>query len=57
MVADVPNAFVQTAIESKEKGERVIMKIRGALVDMLIELDSQKYELYVTNESGNKIFM
>ena len=55
MVADVPNAFVQTAIEPKEKGERVIMKIRGALVDMLVELDSQKYEPYVTDERGNKV--
>ena len=27
LIADVPNAFVQTGIEPKEKGERVIMKI------------------------------
>ena len=51
MVADVPNAFVQTAIEPKEKGERVIMKI---LVDMLVELDSQKYEPYVTSNNTNR---
>jgi hypothetical protein len=55
MMADVPNAFVQTAIEPKEKAERVIMKIRGPLLEMLIELDGQKYEPFVTNESGNKI--
>jgi hypothetical protein len=26
MIANVPNAFLQTGIEHKEKGERVIMK-------------------------------
>ena len=55
MVADVPNAFVQTVIGPKEKGERIIMKIRGPLVEMLVELDSPKYEPFVTNEGGNRV--
>jgi hypothetical protein len=55
MVADVPNAFIQKAVEPKEKGERVIMKIRGPLLERLFELDDQKYEPFVTNEGGNKI--
>jgi hypothetical protein len=29
MTADIPNAFVQTNIEKKPSGERIIMKIRG----------------------------
>jgi hypothetical protein len=40
MTADIPNAFVQTAIDEKNhiKGEHIIMKIRGPLVDMLLEI-------------------
>ena len=36
MTNDVPNAFVQTPIP--EGGEKFIMKIRGQLVDMLLEI-------------------
>jgi hypothetical protein len=57
MVADVPDSFVQTTIEPKEKGERVITKIRGPILNMQIELNSQKYEPYRTNEGGNKFYM
>ena len=42
MSADVPNAFIQTKMpEVKEGEERVMMKITGVLVDILIQLDSQ----------------
>ena len=40
MTMDVPNAFVQTSIE--DENEKVIMKIRGQLVDMLLEIDYKK---------------
>ena len=44
MSADVPNAFIQTKMpEVKEGEERVMMKITGVLVDMLIQLDPQLY--------------
>ena len=44
MAADVPNAFIQTAMpEVKEGEERVMMKITGVLVDMLVRLDPQLY--------------
>ena len=33
MTCDIPNAFIQTEAPRKEKGERVIMKVRGRLVD------------------------
>ena len=39
MTCDIPNAFVQTEIEEAIVGERIIMKIRGALVDILTEMD------------------
>jgi hypothetical protein len=55
MIADVPNAFVQNGIEPKEKGKRVIMKIRGPLVDMLVNIDTRTYEPYVVEENNNKV--
>ena len=36
---DILNAFIQTGIPEKEKGERIIMKVRGKLVDWLLQLD------------------
>ena len=37
---DTPNAFIQTAVEELDQdGDRIIMKIRGAMVDMLLEID------------------
>jgi hypothetical protein len=50
MTADIPNAFVQTDIDKKEIGERIIMKIRGPLVDMLLELSYETYAPYVVYE-------
>jgi hypothetical protein len=47
MTVDIPNAFVQTDIQQKEPSERVIMKIRGTLVDMLVEIDPETYADYV----------
>jgi hypothetical protein len=57
MTADVPNAFVQTAVDEKnlKKGKRIIMKIRGPLVDMLCNIAPKIYEDYVTYEGGHKV--
>lgn len=55
MTADIPNAFVQTDIDKKEIGERIIMKIRGPLVDMLLELSYETYSSYVVYEGNNKV--
>jgi hypothetical protein len=51
----MPNAFVQTTIEPKEKGDRIFMKIRGQMVDMLVELDPDKYGSYVIHENNKKV--
>ena len=38
MSMDIPNAFIQVSIPEREKGDRIIMKIRGRLVDWLVEI-------------------
>ena len=55
MTADIPNAFVQTDIDPKEKGDRIIMKIRGALVDMLVDISPEVYKGFVSKENGTKV--
>jgi hypothetical protein len=57
MTTDVPNAFVQTSAGLTNDGERIIMKIRGALLDMLVELDSHTYKEHVSFENRSKKFM
>jgi Reverse transcriptase (RNA-dependent DNA polymerase) len=54
MTADIPNAFVQTEMISDNK-EKVVMKIRGPLVDMLVSLDRDLYSPYVVEENGRKV--
>ncbi len=47
-VIDIPNAFIQTRIENEE--DMAIMKIRGVLVDMLLDIAPDVYEPYVTTD-------
>ena len=50
MTADIPNTFEQTKLRSESvKDERVIMKITGVLVDMLVELNLQLFGSFVVN--------
>ena len=53
MTLDIPNAFVQTKIPEGE--EKIIMKIRGALVDILCEIAPEVYESYVLQEGKDKV--
>jgi hypothetical protein len=57
MTADIPNAFVQTDVAEKNhvKGERIIMKIRGPLIDMLNEIAPEIYQDYIVYEGTNKV--
>ena len=55
MVADVPNAFIQAKMPEAQKGERVIMKITGQLVDMMVELNPSVYGDYVVFEGKRKV--
>ena len=55
-VSDVPNAFIQTEVPDQrdDDGHRMIMKIRGALVDILCNMDPS-YREYVVIEKGEKV--
>jgi hypothetical protein len=44
MTCGIPNAFIQVLMpEVKDGDERVMMKITGVLVDMLVELNLELY--------------
>jgi hypothetical protein len=47
-VIDIPNAFIQTRIENEE--DMAIIKIRGILVDMLLDIAPDVYKPYVTTD-------
>ena len=50
-MVDIPNAFIQTDMENNEDGSWVMMKIRGPLVDMLVQLSPKIYQdLYAMKE-------
>jgi hypothetical protein len=52
---DIPNAFVQTELDEKDKdGNRTIMKIRGVLVSILCNLDPS-YQDYVVIENNKQV--
>ena len=53
MTVDIPNAFVQTEMEDKE--ERIIMKIKGPLAEMLVRIEPEVYESYVIQEDNEKV--
>jgi hypothetical protein len=53
MTLDIPDAFVQTEISLD--GDKIIMKIRGLLVDILLELCPGVYNDYVIVKGKNKI--
>ena len=57
MTVDVPNAFIQTLLPEKyrRKGERVIMKFTGRIVDILIKMNPGRYEGFVVYENGKKV--
>jgi hypothetical protein len=47
-VVDIPNAFIQTRVEDEK--DMAIIKIRGVLVDILVEIASDVYKPYVTTD-------
>jgi hypothetical protein len=51
-VVDIPNAFVQTRVENEK--DMVLIKIRGILVDILVEISPEAYKSYVSQDKkGN----
>ena len=56
MTGDIPNAFIQTKMPDVKDGEeRVIMKITGVLVDLLVEMSPEVYGPHVVFENGKKV--
>jgi hypothetical protein len=56
MTADTPNAFIQTLMPELEKAqERVIMKLKGAVLEILVELAPDLYGPYVVLEDGKRV--
>jgi hypothetical protein len=55
MTADVPNAFIQTELPRKAGDERIIMKITGELVDLLVQAAPEVYADFVVYENGEKV--
>jgi hypothetical protein len=45
---DIPNAFIQTQVE--DEGDMGIIKIRGVLVDMLVQIAPEVYKSYITTD-------
>jgi hypothetical protein len=56
MTRDIPNAFIQALMPEVEPGdERVMMKITGVLVDMLVGLNPELYGTYMVYEKNRKV--
>ena len=52
---DIPNAFIQTGVDERDaQGDRIIMKIKGEMIDMLVEIDPS-YADYITYEKGQRV--
>ncbi len=57
-VVDIPNAFVQTVVSEEDAEHRVVVRIRGPLVDILVSMVPDVYAPYVsTNKTGQKVLI
>ena len=57
-VVDIPNAFAQTIVSEEDAEHRVIVCIRGPLVDILVSIAPNVYGPYVsTNKTGQKVLI
>ena len=55
-MVDVPNAFIQTCVEDENK--RVIIRIRGMLVDILVKIAPDVYGPFVAEDKkGEKVLL
>ena len=58
MSADIPNAFIQAMVPPKktEEGEeRVVMRVTGPLVDVLVKIAPEIYAKHVVVENGKRV--
>ena len=55
---NIPNAFFQTVITNADAQHCIIVRLRGALVGMLVEIAPKVYSPYVTtNKKGKKVLL
>jgi len=55
MTSDVPNALIQAALKCNDGDERVIVKIAGVLVDLLLADDPHLHGGHVVHENRRKV--
>jgi len=55
MTADVPNAFIQASIDADDGDDKIIMKLTGVIVDLLVEMAPEVYKDFVVMENGKKV--
>ena len=56
MTYDIPNAFIQSHMPKTSPGdERVVMKITGMLVDLLVQFSPNMYGSHVVLKKGKKV--
>ena len=56
MTCDIPNAFIQAHLPKRKEGEdRVVMRITGPLVDMLVEINTELYGPAVVLENKKRV--
>ena len=56
MTVDIPNAFCQTVITDADSHHCIIVRLRGALVEILLELAPDVYGPFIaTNKKGEKV--
>ena len=55
MTLDIPNAFVQTNVLQGETDKTIIMKIKGELVNLLLEISPETYADFVIYEGKSKV--
>jgi hypothetical protein len=56
MTCDIPNAFIQIELPNIKDGDkRVIMKITGVLVDLLVDISPEVYGPYVVTDKHRRV--
>jgi hypothetical protein len=56
MTCNIPSAFIQALLQKRDPGEdRVVMKITGVLVDMLVNINLELYGPAVVLENRKKV--
>jgi len=56
MTADIPNAFIQASLENLKDGdEKVVMKVTGMLVDLLVKVAPDVYGPFSVFKNGRKV--